>query len=637
MDYMRSVYETDRFFTFPQFQRTADYLAATLKELGLRDVEILAAPADGVTRYGFWTMPLAWDAKSARLEIADPAVAEDVRVLADYPAIPASLGMWSGSTPPEGITAEVVEMATPDTLPDMRGKFVLTHFNLLSQTYALKWLLVKHGALGVINAHTENPQLEDDRHWVNFWGDNGWPFTKRDAPLPCFSVTPRQSRFLHELLERNGRLRVHAKVDSRYYDGTYPYVTAVIPGTSGEEEVLELGHTSEQGANDNAAGVAAMLEAAGTLNRLIASGALPRPRRGIRILAMGEMFPTMHYVANHAERLRNTIAALCLDTPAGPYEMAGTEYWFHLNPDISRSFADALVLRVAGEYFPALNPPRHFRAEPYATGTDNFLADPAIGVPTIWPFSGTGVHTHHNTADKPQGVDSRSLRDLAVVTAAFLYYVAAAGEAELPWIAEVAATRASEQLIGRNSRALEQAFAANTAAELGAALGRGLEVNEYMLERESQSIASAVRVVPRGKRPQAQAAVEPVLHRLRRLAQDESDRLRAAVMTRAAQLGIAGEIRPAAPKHPQAEEASRIVIRRKRPGTIPMDDLPAERWEGYPYGSWELVPVTALYWCDGKRNLAEVIRLTGLEHDTAGFDFTGYFRFLAKNGYVEIV
>jgi hypothetical protein len=67
-----------------------------------------------------------------------------------------------------------------------------------------------------------------------------------------------------------------------------------------------------------------------------------------------------------------------------------------------------------------------------------------------------------------------------------------------------------------------------------------------------------------------------------------------------------------------------------------LDDLPVEQWEGYPYGSWALVPVTSLYWCDGRRNLAEVIRLTGLEHDTAGFDFIGYFRFLARHGYVDL-
>ena len=70
----------------------------------------------------------------------------------------------------------------------------------------------------------------------------------------------------------------------------------MIPGT-GPEEVLTLGHTSEQGAEDNATGVAATLEAMATLNRLIAAGTLPKPKRSIRVLSMGEMYGSMHYVA----------------------------------------------------------------------------------------------------------------------------------------------------------------------------------------------------------------------------------------------------------------------------------------------------------------------------------------------------
>ncbi len=48
-----------------------------------------------------------------------------------------------------------------------------------------------------------------------------------------------------------------------------------------------------------------------------------------------------------------------------------------------------------------------------------------------------------------------------------------------------------------------------------------------------------------------------------------------------------------------------------------------------------MVPTTALYWCDGHRNLAEVIHLTRMELGPTNFDFVGYFRFLRKRGYVE--
>ena len=66
---MRTVYSTDRFFTFPKFAETARYLEATMRQAGLTNVEVIDAPADGVTQVGYWTEPLAWDAKSATLEL----------------------------------------------------------------------------------------------------------------------------------------------------------------------------------------------------------------------------------------------------------------------------------------------------------------------------------------------------------------------------------------------------------------------------------------------------------------------------------------------------------------------------------------------------------------------------------------
>jgi hypothetical protein len=79
------------------------------------------------------------------------------------------------------------------------------------------------------------------------------------------------------------------------------------------------------------------------------------------------------------------------------------------------------------------------------------------------------------------------------------------------------------------------------------------------------------------------------------------------------------------------------VVRRKRFGTIPLDEISPDQREGYPSGAWSLVPITALYWCDGRRDLAEVMRLTRLETGDANFDIVGYFRFLARRGYVELV
>jgi hypothetical protein len=604
---MRQVYARDRFFTFSAFQKTASYLHGRMRASGFEQVETVQPPADGKTQFGFWTMPLAWEATSARLEILGDRVPADSRVLADYPRIPASLGMWSGSTPPGGIEAEIVAVSHEvvgqlDRL-DVRGKLVLTDFNPAGS----KAELVKAGALGAINSFTENRDLSNGRQWINAWGDSGWGYTQRSTPLLSFSITPAQTQLLRKSLA-SGPVRVRATVDTRYHEGSYPYVTGVVPGT-GDQEVLALAHTSEQGAHDNATGVAATLEALATLNRLILAGKLPRPRRSIRLLLMPEMYGSMHYVASNPERIRRTVAAICVDTPAAAYEIAGTEYSFYLNPHVAKDFTDALILEIASTYFPAVKRPWH--EKPFTTGTDTYLAEPLVGVPTVWPYSGSGVETHHNSEDTPDRVDPRSLRDLSVVTAAFLYVTAHAGPDEAVWLAQLSETRAYEQIVRR------------TDALLRGSQERAGEQLAYAVDREKQAVSSVMRLIAPHLESATSETLRPALARLDAFGELQLQRLRPAVQRQ--------DPRDANP------EAAKIVVKRKRFGTIPLDDLPRDRWEGQPSGAWALVPTIALYWCDGKRNLAEVARLTEFELGPTNFNFVAYFRFLRKNGYVEFV
>lgn len=588
MGLMREIYANDRYFTFPRFQATAQMLRTRMQENGLRDVELVDAPADGVTQVGYWTMPMAWDVKSARLEIVDGAV------LGEYEKTPASVCMWSGATPREGITAELVEVKRGAAgKVDLRGKIAITEEN----PAGIKWLLVKAGAVAVINTFTENPSLADGRQWINAWGDDGWAFTKRSTPLPCFSIAPRQTEMLKQLLAR-GPVRVKATVDARHYAGSYPYVTAVVPGT-GNEEVLTLGHTAEQGAQDNATGVAATLEALAAINRLIAAGRLPRPRRSIRILAMGEMYGSMHYVAKNPDRIRRTIAAMCVDTPAASYDLAGTEYSFYMNPHVAKDFTDALILKVAASYLSKVKRPWHEKE--FTTGTDTYLAEPMVGIPTVWSYSGSGVETHHNSEDTPSRVDARSLRDITIINAAFLYHIANAGEDEARSLAQLSESRGYVQIL--------------KAAESGPSK------LDYIVGRERQAVLSVLRLVAPDDRERLRSALAPGLKRLQAFAELQRER-------------FSGEKHPLVATPP---EAARLIVKRKRFGTLPLDDLPRADWEGYPSGAWASIPTIALYWCDGKRSLAEAAKLTQLELGPSKFDFVGYFRFLHKRGYVELI
>ena len=476
------------------------------------------------------------------------------------------------------------------------------------------------GALGLITDNTENRDLVDERNWVNSFGDNGWAFNKGDTPQVCFSITPRGSQFLRELLKK-GPVKVRANVDSRYYAGVYPYVTGIIRGTDGTnaEEVLSLGHLYEIGAHDNATGVAAIIGATETLTRLIKGGRLPRPKRTIRVLAMGECYGTMSYLERNRERVKRTIAAMCIDSPAGPQNLAMTEYTWIMNSHSSKSYVDALTLRLAEEYFGAVGRP--WRWMEHRSTTDNFLGDPSIGIPTVMPYGGYGILAHHNSGDTPATVDPRSMRDMIVMNAAYTYFIASAGPTEKRWMAELALNRAYSQMSSAVEKLLDQISLAKTAESLGRLLHNSQERMDYALDRESQAIRSAWDL-------------KEGLAELSQFTQQQKARLRRSVRDQAAALGLGG-VEPIAPA--RNPEAAKIVVRRKRMGNIPLDNLPRERREGFPAASFWGVPMAALHWCDGKRNLEEVIRLTELEMGPQRFDFVGYVKFLEKNGYVEFV
>ena len=611
-----TIWETDRWFTFPKFEETAKNVAAIMRRAGLEDVEIGSPPADGVTQGGFWTMPMAWDVKTGTLEILDPQVPAERRVLADYQKIPTSVGMWSGPTPPGGVVTEVVLASGNLQNLDVKGKLVLSQ----GGQGASKTALARAGALGIISENTENRDLLDERGWVNSFGDNGWSFTKGSAPLVCFSITPRGSQLLRELLKQ-GPVKVRANVDSRYYAGVYPYVTGVIRGTDGPnaEEVLSLGHLFEQGAHDNATGVASIIGAAETLNRLIAAGRLPRPRRTIRVLGMGECYGTMYYLEHNKDRVKRTVAAMCIDSPAGLQNLSGTEHTWILNPQSATSYVDALALRLAEEYYPTVG--RTWASAPHRSSTDNYLGDPSIGIPTVMPHGGYGVLAHHNSHDTPATVDPRSLRDMMVMNAAYTYFIAAAGPAEKRWMAELALSRGYNQVGAAAAQLVDRVALARTADELGRLLNQTPERLDYTLDRQTQAVRSAW-------------SLESGLAALSAFTEQQKTRLEGLIRDRATALGL-GSIQPIAPS--RNTEAATIVVRRKRMGTITLDDLPREQREGFPAASFWGVPVSALYWCDGKRNLADVIRLTELEMGAQTFDFVGYFKFLERHGYVEFV
>jgi hypothetical protein len=351
---------------------------------------------------------------------------------------------------------------------------------------------------------------------------------------------------------------------------------------------------------------------------------------------MSEDYGSSAYIATHMDRMKHTIGAICIDTPAGPYDQTGG-YTFALNPDVSRSYQDALILHVAESYYAGLAQ-RFPRWSPYRPRSDSYLSDPMIGVPTVSATGSTGVENlHHNGADTVEHVDPLSLRDLSSVIAVFLYSLASAGDKDISWLAEITADRSDDNSILAAAPFLSRIPVAENGDSLARLLAAGIAQVKYNADRDEEALLSVLRLgSPKHKRGFEQIINELISH-TRRFADERCQRLQQAAHRRAFDLGVAPPSKPVESSEPLSAEAGHLIVKRKRFGPVTLDDLPFEEREGYPGFGDNPAPLTLLYWCDGKRSIAEVARLIQLEQGPMKFDFLGYFKFLAKHGYIELV
>ena len=258
----------------------------------------------------------------------------------------------------------------------------------------------------------------------------------------------------------------------------------------------------------------------------------------------------------------------------------------------------------------------------HRSSTDNYLGDPTIGIPTVMPHGGYGVLAHHNSHDTPATVDPKSLRDMMVMNAAYTYFLASAGPAEKRWLAEVALTRGYDQVARRPPKSFSIRSRSPIAPISSAACcTRAGSRSITRLDRESQAVQSAADL------KEGLAGLNGV----RRAAEGASG---ARDPERAAALGL-GAIQPVMPpRNPgrkRSWSAASAWVRSR--WTISLGN---NAKTGLLLRSGAC-PSPRLYWCDGKRNLAEVIRLTELEMGPQDFDFVGYFNFLERHGYVAFV
>lgn len=560
------VVETDRWNSFDRFHQTSQALARCYEEAGAV-AEIHPLQTGGRIGSGRWVIQEAEDVLGAILDVIAPIHQR----LLDFQHNPWHVIQWTSGTPEGGLECELVILDSKEEIEAkgkdaVLGKLVLTN----QEPRMLMKLLADRGAVGVI---TDRPidRLPEALAWTKFgWGAVAMEWAT--ARLVGLVLSQNQGRQLRHLAQQRGPLRLRVEVDVRRYVGSHDVVSGLVRGGADpQDEVWVLAHSSEPGAVDNASGVALCVEIARLLEGLIGAGKLRRPRRTIRLLNAYECYGFFGYLEK-ARRLQPPLAGVCLDTLGSKPEVCDGRLEWHATIPMSAGFVDRVGEAVLREGLKLKNPGYQLYPTPFVSTSDTLIGDPQYGFPCPWLTthhrrSSRGFDAYHSSADTIELLSLEGLELCAASMAAYLYYLADAGSADVVELAGAETERTLAQLQARPST--EQAY--------------------FLRETHAEDLRRLRRWLWGGERHALMARL------------DECEK----------QVGQVAAKRIKPLKH--APGARRIP---RRTGLLSptLENTPtplAQRITGAGLPPW------ALFWADGKRDLAQIGALIGCEQTAA--------------------
>jgi aminopeptidase YwaD len=646
------------------FHEAAEYVKSELLKIGLKDAAIEQFPADGAKKYWTYTSPMGWTVKSAELRLLEP----EERLLASYKDTPQSLHTYSNATPPEGVTAELVDVGA-GTKPadyggkDVKGKFVLATGRAKS---VHEQAVYKYGATGVItdSVTLEIPGVREsldipDAHAYQ----SIWPTAEvLDRVTFGFSLSKRQGNQLRALLKRGKPVKLKAKVDARLFPGNLELVTTTIQGGSKpDEEVFLVAHLChpKPSANDNASGSGLLLEIARTINILIESGKIERPARTMRFIWVPETFGSVSYLYSHEDLPTRLVAGINLDMVGQNQELCKSTLNLDRTPDSLPSYLNDLVFRLMEESVKEFDAPSPFGSSStfrYATGAFSGGSDHAeftdstIGVPCVmllqWPD--LFYHTSMDTIDK---VSEDSLRRVGWIVANATLTLANATFETAFQLASETASKGMIRIEEAKRKAVEELFKRRQDPKLKdkpEELVRELERTashyknriEHFAWREQEAVKSVRRL---GESPELNASLSEHCRNIADLANQEIARLQETLsfIAKTSLLTL-----PSQPEHPEPDKGLRIVPKRLFKGTLDSSvlkkTLSEKELEWYEEvretdGDFDKKSAEILNFMNGKRSVYEIVKAVSAEYsETNPEHVLKFLRDLEKAKLVEL-
>jgi aminopeptidase YwaD len=495
------------------FHEAAEHVKDELLKIGLRDATIEQFPADGKTKYWTYTSPIGWVVKSAELHLVEP----EEKLIVRYEDVPTCLHTYSKATPPEGLTAELVDVGAGTKPKDYEGKDVKGKFVLATgrATSVHEEAVYKRGAAGVItDTCWEFPNVRESLDIPDAHAYQGiWPKAEdQDKVTFGFSLSKRQGNQLRALLRNGKTVKLKAKVEARLFAGNEDVVTATIPGKlKPNEEVFLIAHLChpKPSANDNASGSGLLLEIARTITTLMNSGKTPPPARTIRFFWVPETMGTVAYLSTHEDMFSRFVAGINLDMVGQNQELCKSTLNLDRTPDSLPSFLNDFVFSFVEQSIKEFDEQTGFGSSStfryntttFSGGSDHAeFTNSTVGVPCVmllqWPD--LFYHTSMDTIDK---VSEDSLKrigwittvaalTLANATAETAFFLANQTASKGVTRIEDTAREATEELVKKR----EDPKLKDKPAELAKVALRYKNKIEYVVWREQEATRSVKRL-----------------------------------------------------------------------------------------------------------------------------------------------
>jgi len=220
---------------------------------------------------------------------------------------------------------------------------------------------------------------------------SGWPIVNRlrgAFTVPVFVVSPRETAPLREKIAAGGRVRMAFSLDAKSGTGAARTVIATLPGRDRSKYILFCAHGDSDsggpGANDNASGVAIVLEIARAVAGAVKSGGLPQPAWDLRFASWGgEISSTREYLAGVAGDPSRLQAVFNYDQSG----FGSSKDALYVEPDDVPANRDiiTLVRSVMSDHAGAPGFPSRAASVKSQGGTDSYVFQPRAQGGTVYP------------------------------------------------------------------------------------------------------------------------------------------------------------------------------------------------------------------------------------------------------------